>query len=354
MAAPAAGFPAADLTTDGSPVTTPSGKSIWMGDGTPFGAAYGSSRDQGYIGIGTTSGNLPSTTTLAFDSPTPAAKWAFALGDIDVDMVRISGTDAGGNPLSAADLGYQGSFNLCQNSPRPAGCASAATDQPTWDAGTMTLRGQNNGDTTGPTGWFQPTASVASLTFTFSRMSGIPMFQLWTAAEAHEVVTEIEPVLVSAPAPGTDPGDVVGHCDDMAGEVSLELLDANGDPVTDENGDPVVAEPVDGAFTFPKVFPGSYQVRIVTDEHFPVDGATVQDLEVVDGDVTGPAFSVECTPEPPQAEPVGDDKTDAAADDGADDARPALPITGPGAGLWIAALLAIAGGALALRRARRL
>ncbi|GAA1676854.1 hypothetical protein GCM10009830_24510 [Glycomyces endophyticus] len=350
MASPAAGFPGAELSTNGSPVTTPSGTSVWMGEGTPFGAAYGSSRGQGYIGIGTTSGNLPSTTVLTFDTPTPASKWAFALGDIDVDMVEISGTDADGNALTGSDLGFQSAFNLCQNSPRPGGCKSAATDQPAWDEAARTLTGTNSGDTVGATGWFEPAVAVASLTFTFADFSGIPMFQLWVAAEAYEVVTAVEPVLVSAPGepdPGSGPGDVLGRCSDMAGEVRLELLDAGGEPVADENGDPVTAElGEDGSFRFAKVFPGSYRVRIVTDEHYPVDGATVQDLEVADGDVAGPSFSVECVPEPAQAEPAANDGTDE------DDARPALPVTGPGAGLWIAALLSLAGGALAVRTAR--
>ncbi|MFC6471708.1 hypothetical protein ACFQS3_13675 [Glycomyces mayteni] len=355
MSSPAAGFPGADLTTDGAPVTTPSGKSIWMGEGTPFGAEFGSSRDQGYIGIGTTGGNLPSTTTVVFDSPTPPSDWGFALGDIDVDMVRISGTTAGGGALAAADLGYQSSFNLCQDSPRPAGCKSAATDQPVWDPAAMTLTGTNSGDTVGATGWFQPTASIASLTFTFTDFSGIPMFQFWLAAHAYEVVAPVTPVLITAPGdPGGDPGDpsapadVLGRCDDMAGEVSLALLDAGGDPVIGDDGEPVVAALDDGAFRFPQVFPGSYQVQVVTDEHYPVDGPAVQPLEVTDDAAEGPSFSIECTPEPPAASPAADDH------DSADDTHPALPTTGPGAGLWIAALLAIAGGAMAIRRARRL
>ncbi|MEU6248273.1 hypothetical protein [Glycomyces sp. NPDC047010] len=354
MSSPAAGFPGAGLTTDGAPVTTPTGKTIWMGDGTPFGAAFGSSRDQGYIGIGTTGGNLPSTTTVTFDSPTPPSDWGFALGDIDVDMVQISGTTAGGTPLTAADVGYQSSFNLCQNSPRPAGCKSAATDQPVWDAAAMTLTGTNSGDTVGATGWFQPTASIASLTFTFTDFSGIPMFQFWLASKAYEVVTPLKPVLITAPSDPDDPSaptDVLGHCDDMAGEVSLALLDENGDAVIGDDGDPIVAALDDeGDFHFDRVFPGTYQVKLLTDDHFPVDGPAVQTLEVTDADTTGPSFSIECTPEPPSASPAANgtgDDDDTAAD-------PSLPTTGPGAGLWIAALLAIAGGAIAIRRARRL
>jgi hypothetical protein len=317
-----------------------------MGEDTPFGAAFGSSRNQGYMGIGTTSSNNPSTTTLTFDAATPPADWGFALGDIDVDMVQISGTDSSGNALTAADLGYQSSFNLCQNSPRPAGCNSAATDQPTWNAAAMSLTGQNTGDTVGATGWFQPTASIASLTFTFTDFTGMPMFQLWVAAEAYEVVAEVIPVGGTAPPPG-EPSQEIGLCEDMADEVSLALLDTGGSPVM-MDGSPVVASlSDDDTFTFDQVFPGSYQVQLITDDHFPVDGDTIKTIEVTGTDTASPSFSVECLPEPPQPDP-----TDEPAGDEDEAHHPRLPVTGPGAGLWIAALLAIAGGTLAIRTAR--
>ena len=109
------------------------------------------------VNVSTANGITTSTTKLAFDAPTPASGWAFALGDIDADQVEISGTDTAGHPLTAADLGFAGVFNYCAVSPKPGGCTGPGpfTDVPTWHPGSARLVG-NGPDTFGASGWFVP------------------------------------------------------------------------------------------------------------------------------------------------------------------------------------------------------
>jgi hypothetical protein len=95
--------------------------------------------------------------------------------------VRISATDAGGNAVAVASW-YQGVFNYCGVSPKPSGCPSGThTDVPVWNnIDTLTGRGS---DTSGASGWFRPTQSIKTLTFTFEKLSGFPIFQTWFAAD---------------------------------------------------------------------------------------------------------------------------------------------------------------------------
>jgi hypothetical protein len=56
------------------------------------------------------------------------------------------------------------------------------TDQPTWIPGVNSglLRGNPLAvDTTGSTGWFQPTAPIKTLTIQFRQRSGFPVYQTW-------------------------------------------------------------------------------------------------------------------------------------------------------------------------------
>ena len=105
------GFPAATFSsnaTTASGVGIQSGASTFLSAATPFGAVFGSSLNQPYANIRYATGQGPSTTTFAFAAPTPSAGWGFAVGDVDADTVRISATDAGGNPVPVAALGFEG------------------------------------------------------------------------------------------------------------------------------------------------------------------------------------------------------------------------------------------------------
>jgi hypothetical protein len=172
--------PSATWTTNGTSLETPSGASTWLGPTTPFGAYFGSSQGKPYLNVGT-GGAASVATTYTFADPTPVGTWGFALGDIDADSVRISATDAGGNAVTVATW-YQGVFNYCAVSPKPSGCPSGThTDEPIWNnVDTLTGRGS---DTSGAAGWFRPTQSIKTLTFTFTKLTGFPIFQTWFAAD---------------------------------------------------------------------------------------------------------------------------------------------------------------------------
>lgn len=170
--------PSADVTSDGNSFATPTGTSAWLNAGTPAGAQFGSSRNRGYLQVGTQSGNS-STTTLTFINRTPASGWGFVLGDIDADRVSISAVTESGTAVTNVNTWFRGTFNYC-NGVSPSPCVPS-TDVPTWD-GISTLTG-NGRDTNGASGWFMPNQSLKSLTFTFSGLVGFPVFQLWLAGD---------------------------------------------------------------------------------------------------------------------------------------------------------------------------
>jgi hypothetical protein len=199
MELPAPGFPGADVASDSrsGSVGVQSGASVWLGPNTPVGLVFGSSQDRPYLNLRPKADNAtaPSRTTYTFDSPTPPAGWAFVLGDIDADAVTVSAKDATGGDVSAAQLGFAGAFNLCDTSPRPGGCSTSVGDVPTWDPGTVTLTGNPTAsDTFGAAGWFRPTVSLSSLTLTFTRRSGFPVYQTWFASVARTIAGTVNDV----------------------------------------------------------------------------------------------------------------------------------------------------------------
>ena len=221
MQLPADGFPQATVTSDSrADVAVPTGATNWFGANSPPGLRYGSSRDQAYVNLRPRADNAssPSTTTYTFDRPTPQG-WTFVLGDIDADEVQVSATRADGAPATTAELGFRSAFNLCDTSPSPSSVCAAngrPKDVPTWTAATATLRGNAAAvDSDGATGWFEPTTSLRTLTFTFTRRAGFPVFQTWFAVVRQQV---------SGPITTT-----AGTCDLSAATVSL--LDAEGSVV---------------------------------------------------------------------------------------------------------------------------
>jgi hypothetical protein len=220
-----------------------SGASTWLSEGTPIGAKYGSSLNQPYLNLRPKADNAtsPSTTTYSFAEPTPTSGWAFALGDIDADAVRIQAVAADGHVLTAGELGFRGGFNYC--APGIVGkpsCTGVATDVPTWDTATLTLTGNAAAaDTNGAAAWFEPSTPISSLSLIFTRRSGLPVYQTWLVSQANGITGSVTDTGVAAPG------------------VALTLTDANGTVV----GNTTTA--ADGTYSFPGyVAADGYTVRV--------------------------------------------------------------------------------------------
>lgn len=198
----------ATYTSDsrGGSVGVISGASTWLAASTAVGAKYGSSRDQQYLNLRPRADNAssPSETTYSFAHPTPTSNWTFVLGDIDADQVRIAALGPDGQALTAAQLGFRGGFNYC--APGLAGkpsCTGDAADVPNWDASTLTLTGNAAAtDTSGAAAWFEPNAPISSLTFTFTRRAGFPVYQTWFAAITRAVSGTVQDQTAGTPAAG--------------------------------------------------------------------------------------------------------------------------------------------------------
>lgn len=244
-----------------------SGASTWLSAGTPIGAKYGSSRDQGYLNLRPKADNAtsPSTTTYSFAAPTPTSGWAFALGDIDSDSVRIRAVAPDGHVLDASEIGLRDRFNYC--APAVVGkpsCTGAVDDVPTWDAATLTLTGNAAAaDTSGSAAWFEPSTPISSLSFIFTRRAGFPVYQTWFASISRDITG-----VVADQATGPLPG------------VALSLTDGNGTVVA------TTTTAVDGSYSFPGfVATDGYTVRVEPPDGKIAVGATTAavDLTTVDG-----------------------------------------------------------------------
>lgn len=243
-----------------------SGASVWLAEGTPVGAKYGSSAGQPYLNLRPRADNAssPSTTTYSFATATPSAGWAFVLGDIDADAVRIQAVGPSGQALTAAELGFQGGFNYC--APGVTGkpsCTGSATDVPTWDPATLTLTGNAAAaDTNGSAAWFEPAAPISSLSFVFTRRAGFPVYQTWFASIARDVTGTV-----------TDPGATP-----QAG-VPVSLTDANGAVVATTTTLP------DGTYAFPGVVaaPG-YTARVTPPSGTIAVGGVTRSVDLTSSD----------------------------------------------------------------------
>ncbi|SED11477.1 Cna protein B-type domain-containing protein [Nocardioides exalbidus] len=183
------GFPPATVVSDSrAPVSLPAGTSTFLGPATPPGAKYGTSSGSAYLLLRpkADTATTPSTTTYTFAAPTPDTGWAFVLGDVDADAVRVTATDASGAAVPAAEVDswYRGAFNY-----------AGGTDLPTWSAATSTLTGNAAAtDTDGASGWFEPDIRISSLTLTFTRRAGFPVYQTWFVSRARPIGGTVDDV----------------------------------------------------------------------------------------------------------------------------------------------------------------
>jgi hypothetical protein len=278
-------FPDATIATDAGTrnAGVVSGATTWLSPTTPVGSKYGTSRNQEYLNLPATTSNGPSTTTYTFDTATPTAGWAIVLGDIDADAVRVSATTATGAAVPTAQLNYRGGFNYCSNSGAgEPSCTGAATDVPTWDAATATLTGNDGAsDTSGAAGWFEPTAAIKSLTFTFTSRSGLPIFQTWFTGLARDISGSV--------ASTTDGGSAYAGA-------TLTLTDANGDAVATTTSD------ASGAYAFPgyTAAPG-YTVAVEVPAGWTANGPMNRGVDLTTQDAANVNFELA----PPVVAPSG-------------------------------------------------
>jgi hypothetical protein len=251
----------------GSGVGIAAGTNTFLAQGTPPGAIYGSSRNQGYLGLRPRqdSPGVPSETVFTFNRPTPTTGWMFAVGDIDADTLQISAVGPDGEALSADQLGFRSTFSYCADGiagrPPASTCPAGSTDVPVWNPGTATLVG-NGGDTSGASAWFEPTAPISTLTFRFAPLSGQPVFQTWFASLARDVR-----------------GAVSGPNGAAASGVEVTLRDANGEPIATTTTD------ADGGYAFPRVQASAgYRIDVAPPPGLVVEGDAQQEIDLSTAD----------------------------------------------------------------------
>ena len=236
----APGFPSAVITSDDPGLAAAA--SATLTGATPFGAVYGTSSGRTYLSLHPTPDSMatpsvPTTTTLTFPTATPIGGWSFALGDVDADSVTINGTDAAGNPLVEAGLGFVSVFN-----------GAGGADVPVWTGATRTLTG-NGADTDGATAWFTPATGIRTLSFTVTRQTGAPVIQLWIAAITASLAGTVAAPEGGAPASAT-----------------VVLTDPSGAALP---GEAATAAVTGGAFEFPAVFPVDVGLQAVDPSRAP-------------------------------------------------------------------------------------
>jgi len=210
-------WPTASVSVTGGTASAPSGASAYLNDETPIGQVYGSSRNQTYASVGTSS---TSVTTITFGTPTPASGWAFALGDVDVEDVTITASDQSGNAIDVSSW-FASTFNYCVNSgTKPSTCSGKATNEPTWSSPTLSAKRTSGAvsDTAGASAWFEPDSAVKTLTLSSTDASGVisAAYQIWIASFPVPAVPTPAPQIITL---DIDPNEGTCSTAKLTGEV---------------------------------------------------------------------------------------------------------------------------------------
>lgn len=253
---------------------TSDGAGEWMTTETPFGAVFGPSGPSSTVEflqtrVDTQYFETISTTIFTFDSPTLAGTLGFAIGDIDLDQVVISATDATGAAVTGVELGGN-VFNFCDVViDRPSDCdgSSAPYALPTWDLASRTVSYPTLEDTDGAIAWFRPSTEISTLTFTFSgdlENSGSPSYRLWLAGLASSVGGQVTFPDGAAVIP-----------------VDVQLFAPDGSLIA------TAATNAIGSFSFAQVVavPG-YTIAVTAPNGFSVSGNSTEVLDLSLGSVT--------------------------------------------------------------------
>lgn len=280
------GFPLTTFTASSQVASVQTGASTYLPRYSAPGAVFGSSQGWGYINQrplqDTPTGS--GVTTYTFATPTPSSAWGFVLGDIDADKAVVTAQDANGAPVPVADLGFQGVFNYCMPTTPSSqrSCNGDSTggipqfDLPTWDPATATLLGSGfgtNTDTAGASGWFMPRVPLSSLTITYTRLTGLPVYQTWFGTVAHDI------------------SGTVSGCN-VAG-VAVELKDGAGKRVASTTTDSL------GNYSFINYLAlDSYTVTATATAGCAWTGDPDQLVDISQGNVTGVNFQQDVAPTP--------------------------------------------------------
>ena len=253
-------FPSATFT---STVGTQSvASSATLTGSTPFGQVYGTSSGKTYLSV--TVPSSPGTVTLTFASSPTAGVWGFALGDVDAESVTITAQDASGNPLNVSGW-YQTSVNY----------ASGQSDVPTWNSGTSTIVG-NTVDTSGASAWFSPTSAVKSMTFTSTRLSGIPSYQLWLATDRPAPTPPAPPAEpeTSQPTTSSSPSDTATASPSASASPSTSASASSAEIICSSTDTALL----NGSFEEPSIPAKSY--RQIIDTSVPGWNTTATDRKI--------------------------------------------------------------------------
>ena len=177
------GYPDASMTSDSDrTASVPQGLSTWWGAQTPPGKYWGSSHRKSFLSVRPAS-DTPgpaSTTTISFPGADAPTGWGFVVGDVDSEVVTVTGVRADGQAASSEDLGFRGTFNACATPDKMDSCPTVAGKAPRWDVDLLTLTGSSEqADAIGADGWFVPTARLRSVTLSSTWTAGEPVFQTW-------------------------------------------------------------------------------------------------------------------------------------------------------------------------------
>jgi hypothetical protein len=243
-------------------------RTVSIGTDEPF---HGGTSMQGIFGQATNANNLnvriqanstparkpiphSAILTLRFDASTPASGWAFAVVDIDVDQVRLSGTDRNGNPVSSTEISrwFVSKFD--------ANPSTDGVNIPSWDEPNSAVIGSSSNstawretvegnlqDTEAGSAWFQPRTSLSTLTFEYQSLQeyATPSYHVLLAAcETNYIVAT--PTPFSAPSGDSDGDtipDVIEGTDDNDDDQRPNYIDedSDGDSIPDSTegtGDP--------------------------------------------------------------------------------------------------------------------
>lgn len=252
-------------------ITTSDDSGEWMTADSPFGQIFGASGPSSTVQFlkVRVSGRTLATTTVSFATPVPADVLGFAIGDIDVDRMVLSGTTGDGSAVTGDQLAGA-TFNLC-NVPDPRAESCDGNDgpffAPTWDPATLTVSFPPDEDTDGAVAWFRPTVSISTLTFTYSATGpSNPSFRLWFAGLSSAVTGTVAFPAGSATVP-----------------VTVKLLGTDGSTLATTTTDD------SGNYSFPSVaaIPG-LRLELSAPAGFSVDGSSTAPVDLDGGSVDVP------------------------------------------------------------------